>query len=151
MGKRRVPGGEFAGNRGQQRGMILFHGDHVMTAGVGDELTRFLLPVQRIGGDHATGQDQLPEQIERGILLVGVGRHGLLSQDRSRLVLVGGDEHHRPLVDPAGAAKRLAVDGDSGPRFAGGNGHSRRRQPGPQRVFKRLRARTMSRFRSAPY
>lgn len=55
---------------------MVLHREDLVTAGVGDELTGFLLTVQRVGRDHATGEHEFSQQIEPGLLLVGARWYG---------------------------------------------------------------------------
>ena len=103
---------EALGDVGFQRGLVVFHHEHIVALSVGDRLTDFPLAEDRVAGDDRARERQLLEQRERRRDLVFLGRNREIANHRGQLRGESRDHVQRLGVEPAAAPQRLAVKGD---------------------------------------
>src|SRR3974377_4486 len=97
-----------------QRRLVLLHRQDIITAPFDHGRADIPARENGIAGDDFALQRQPPQQLQRGLVLVGLGIHSELGQDRLDLRGVGGDQVDPGRVAIAAAPGGLAVDGDVG-------------------------------------
>ena len=105
-------GGEFPLDFPQSIGLIAFHRDQVIAFRVEHLLADFPLAEQRLAQDDTPFENQVLEQFERPPVFVGFLLDARLAQDRSGLMIDGGQEMHGLGRRSQRGAQTLAVDAD---------------------------------------
>src|SRR5262245_13199676 len=96
-GGRDVPG---------ERRLVVLHRQDIIAAPVDDGRADIAMGEQGIAGDDLAADRQHPQQLQRRLVLVGLGIDPQLGQDRLDLRGIGGDQ-----VDPGGLAVAAAPGG----------------------------------------
>ena len=97
-----------------QRRLVLLHRQDIITAPFDHGRADIAVREHGIAADDFALQRQHPQQLQRGLVLVGLGIYPELGQDRLDLRGVGGDQVDPGRVAIAAAPGGLAVDGDVG-------------------------------------
>ena len=98
-----------------QRALVVLDGEDVVTAAAGDVVGGAALTVQCVGGDDCSGDVDGFEKFCQQRDFVGLGADGELGDHGAGVLAQPGQQMHQMARRVAGAAPRLAVEGDHPP------------------------------------